>query len=261
MRWSHVDRELAAYADRSLDSKAASRVAAHLLRCARCKAAFDETRRGAAWMARVQRAEAPIGVDAVLVRSVARPPRSTVPRAWALVPALGALLAGFVLRPSHPSVHLGRGEATELEQAAKEAHLDSIAGRRAFDLDTEAAAAVDAWVLAETGSRQGFLSAKDGRVVFRGAERLAGGRVLVRYDVDRHPVSLLIASAPRAESPSKKRISFRSDKEGLKSLSWSSGGRSYVLTSDLPGLGGAACLGCHAGSAEASEIEALSLES
>ncbi|HSR54199.1 MAG TPA: hypothetical protein VLV83_25500 [Acidobacteriota bacterium] len=87
----------------------------------------------------------------------------------------------------------------------------------------------------------------------------------LRYEVAGHPVTLLIADAARlkdAPEPSlwHKNVVYRpAEGDGLKTLSWTDGGQTYTLISDLPGYGQQACYLCHLDESTRHKIENLEL--
>lgn len=102
--------------------------------------------------------------------------------------------------------------------------------------------------------------------------RLAGARLLqygnddvgyLAYEMDGKPISLLLASTPRA-APSGGDV-YRSGKlafhftyhKGLEVISWTDSGVNYALVSDSPARGAESCVICHGSAAERRVIEGM----
>jgi len=80
---------------------------------------------------------------------------------------------------------------------------------------------------------------------------LAGARTsVIAYRIDGQPVTLMLAlegDVPDAPSAGwwSKRVTHRRDARGAHTLTWTVGGGTYVLVSELGGYGQQACFICH----------------
>lgn len=177
---------------------------------------------------------------------------------WAIVTIALLLLGGTGWHAGRPWIGLYDTSAPPMafERAARALHEQGAQGGLSLDFESTSPAAIRGW-LHDSGAPVAKLVTQPAdnpaRIVPVGAAvaRLRGGAAsLVRYEIDGHPVTLMTADAgattgPSASWPMSKQITHRRD-SGLDALTWTTGGQTYVLVSDLPGRGTQACLLCHA---------------
>ena len=284
----HVTRDLTAFCDGELPPERARAVEAHLADCARCRAALEEIRFGVALASHIEPSAAP-GSLWEQVQTRLDVPRHAVSEsdraAWPGIrrPATLAFAAALVLVIVAGGVMLRRGlpqssptaDGTDVaagplelvtatdapkafESAARDFHLQRLAGRLELDEVSESPQALRSWLREHAGFDLSLAVVRPpedaGRFHLVGAKVIpaASARAaLVVYEVDGHPVTLLSAplrdvSDPPQEFHLRKKVAVRIDTErGLKLLTWGADGQAYVLVSDLPRVGTDACGICH----------------
>lgn len=272
----HAFGDLAAYAERQLGRREVARVESHLSTCARCRVSLENIRRGIALASELRPEPMP---EVVAGRTRARL-QSWVPRSgrsWVQASAgttrakwlrriaasilfiamFASVVAMLVIRFRRPWPRLEEGrDSPAFEQAARriyhKARLDPQ-----LDLQSSEEWLIVRWLAAHDLPVGSFALNRSPTerarfVPIGAAERtVAGARAaIVEYRIDDRPVTLVIArrgtvpSAPGAGWLSK-RIVHRRDADGVQSLSWTAGGDTYVLVSELPGVGQRACFICH----------------
>lgn len=266
----HVDDELSAYYHQELSGGEARRVAEHLAGCARCRAAFDEIRRGIHLAEQLPTVEAPETLWPGIERELAAPEpveaapaRAGLGLGWGLTGALALVLVvalglswyfGFRQKLY---MYEEAGPITEFESAARDMHLRLTSGREPLEFPSTNPASVRDWVQGHTPIIS-HLADRPGNAALQ-VEMLGAGRMeaagaptaVVFYRVNEQPATLITARvADVRDGPSNrlfsKDIYFRQDPElGLKLLTWQLGGQAYVLVSTAPGYGQQACLVCH----------------
>ena len=108
--------------------------------------------------------------------------------------------------------------------------------------------------------------AERARIVPVGAavRTLGGARTSVlSYRIDGRPVTLALARTPDVtDAPPAgwwtKRVTHRREPNGVNSLTWTVGGGTYVMASELDGAGQRACLICHTSTTFANAVSRLS---
>ena len=283
MTWlaGHVTRDLSAFCHGELPPERERAVRSHLESCARCRTAHDEIRFGVALAAHIQTSSAPASLwgevrarldaeapDGDRRRRILRPALALAAALVVVVVAVGWLRRAPARVGKNPDAQPAQGEQLELvttsaastafETAARDAHLQRLAGALQYDYMTAAPETLRPWLRAHAGFDLSLAIERPpgdaGRFQLLGAKviRAAGVRAaLVGYDVDAHPVTLV--SAPLRDVPDppeefhlKKKVAVRFDAErGLKLLTWGADGQAYVLVSDLPAAGTDACGICH----------------
>ena len=273
----HVFDRLAAYAERQLDAADAAAVERHLRDCAQCRGALEEIRRGIALASELEPMPMPAHVAARIRREIlhGRPGGRAVP-AWLRVAAAAlALLTGVAVywQVNRPWADLRAAEssATAFEREGRAVH-DRVAGgnlRLAFATSDEHE--VWRWLASQrapvTSLRPNRSPADRRRFVPVGAvvETLAGARTsVISYRIDGAPVTLMLAhenEVPDAPPPGwwSKRVAHRRDGNGVNTLTWTVGGGTYVLVSELEGYGQRACFICHTDERFQRPISAMSL--
>jgi len=149
---------------------------------------------------------------------------------------------------------------SRLETLALDLHLRQKKGTAELDFRTHDLDALRVWVAEESDLDLPLATHQPADEVakyeLQGAKILKntdGDIVSVFYQVDRVPVTLIAASVRslgKEEAPSEglwqKKIYHRSvSGTGTNLLSWTRDEQSYVLASDLPGLGQQSCFVCH----------------
>lgn len=273
MFFRHVRKYLSAFSQGELSSDQASRISEHLLTCERCRAEHEEIQWGIRLAQRLPTLSAPPELtnaleDALRSRGPARVVRSrrVIGLRWPV--AISVSLAGaavmilFWYQRIRPlvSVRPARPVISRLETLALDLHLRQKKGTAELDFRTHDLDALRVWVAEESDLDLPLATHQPADEVakyeLQGAKILKntdGDIVSVFYQVDRVPVTLIAASVRslgKAEAPSEglwqKKIYHRSvSGTGTNLLSWTRDEQSYVLASDLPGLGQQACFVCH----------------
>ena len=262
----HVSRDLSAYCQNELPPEHAARVAAHLRRCAACRAELEEISFGIRLAERLPVAPAPEGtwrsIAAGLASGSATPGGRRFP-AWSLAAAavvLVALAAGaawyLILR--HPlDLHPATASPSEFELATIAAHESRVPAESGWGLQTSDIASLRSWVNASSD-----LTADDIPVrrppEDSGHLRVVGARLarvgsataaVIGYEVDAEPVTLATARIadlpdPPPEGLFSKNVSYRVDSaHGYRVLTWGVGRHAYVMVSGRGDLKG--CYLCH----------------
>ena len=144
-----------------------------------------------------------------------------------------------------PKVVLIAADVAAAEEIdARTLHQQHRDGTLQLDIESVDAAAIVAFVEQRGLSLE--MRRHAGDIVPLGAAA-ADGTVLVALTIDGTPTSLVMRQR-RADAVDEawfdKEIHHR-DVDGLKTLTWSRDGKSYVLVSELPGRGERACATCH----------------
>jgi anti-sigma factor RsiW len=270
-RWNwrgHVTADLLRFDEGDLPPGRATEVESHLQHCSHCTDQLESIRRARrALSSELRPHQMPGEVSAVIRAAVMSStphsqdldPRSIGLRHWPVAGAaalLVVMLLGWQL--GRPWIGLRDTSAPPLafERAAVALHEQAAHGGVRLDFESASPSAIRTW-LHDKGAPAAKLATQPAdsatRIIPVGAAvaRLRGGSAsLVRYEIDGHPVTLMTADAddtagPSASWPLSKQITHRRD-SGLDALTWTTGGQTYVLVSDLPGRGTQACLLCHA---------------
>jgi hypothetical protein len=267
----HVFDQLAAYAERQLDAASLARLEAHLSGCVRCRAALDEVRRGIALASELEPVAMPAAVAGRIrerissgTRLVGTPLKgrpygtSTTLRFAAGVMLLlaGAAVYWQVNRPWARLVE-AQASPTLFEQGGRDLHERLKTGELALAYTTSDEHDAWRWLASQrapvTSLRPNRTAEDRSRFMPLGAavRDVAGIRTsVISYRIDGRPVTLMLAfedDVPDAPSPGwwSKRVSHRRDASGANTLTWTVGGGTYVLVSELEGHGQRACFICH----------------
>lgn len=265
----HVGDELAAYLEQQVDSAARARIARHLRACETCRAKLDRVRDGLSLAADLRKEAMPADVAERIRRAMAAVP-SIAPvmstrrgRAgwWPAAAAVLLLAAGVggYWQTNRPWVRLHAAAAapTRFEHDGRDLHDRLAAGAAAVTLRSSDEGALWAWLDAQgapvTSMRIGRPDAERAQFEPLGAmvQTLGGARTSVlSYRIDGRPVTLALAlSRDVADAPAAgwwtKRVMHRRDANGVNTLTWTVGGGTYVMVSELDGAGQRACLICH----------------
>jgi anti-sigma factor RsiW len=260
----HVSRDLLAFRQNELSPARAARVAAHLRRCAACRAELEEVDFGIRLAERLPLAPAPDGMWPSIAGALAPGTKvSGRPRIWRLAFAAVALLAvaasaAWYVGLRHPlDLHRAATGPSEFEIAAIDAHARRGPGETGWELRTSDIARLRTWV-----SASGGLTADD--IPIRrppedaGHLRVVGARLarfgnattaVIGYEIDAEPVTLATARIDdlRERPPEglfSKNVSYRVDSaHGYRILTWGVGRHAYVMVSGRGDLKG--CYLCH----------------
>lgn len=254
---AHELDRLAAFAEQQLDVEAMAEVERHLIHCGECRAMLADIRRSIALTTELDAVVLPDDIAAAIRARVIPPRRS---RRWlsaaaVLLAMLGAGLYWQINRP-WATMRATAAEPTVFEQQGRALHAELAAGHQ---LDYAAVDDRDAWnwLAAQHAPIAGLLPAHSPedrgryRVIGAAVRSLAGTRAsVVAYRIDGKPVTLVlanrreIANAPPAGLLSKT-VTHRRDDNGANVLTWSVGGGTYVMVSELDDHGQRACFVCH----------------
>ena len=105
-------------------------------------------------------------------------------------------------------------------------------------LQSEKAPEIRAWIKQNTGLDIPLPAEPSPLIRLSGARVVKGGAE-VRFQVNHHDATLLVAKAPTAPGDGKHRF--------VSKTSWTMRGQSYTVASDVPEDSSAACLLCHTG--------------
>lgn len=270
-------QELLEYLDGSLEEARAKRLEMRLQASEELRAEFDKIAFGHDLMKglkpspmpaeRASRLRSrlldPLALPAVETQDASATDTGSFPSAWMAVAALlvVAVATGLLLQLRQPSVRLRLAQDSPgmLERAALTLHTGKYTSEPVVNLASSSLSDTQQWVRRTAGLqiqtdipptpmnccrdvnlRQACKTSVEGCTT-----------AALRYEVDGHPVTLVMAEArrvPDAPEPSlwHKEVVFRpADADGLKTLSWTEGGQTYTLVSDLPEYGQKACLLCH----------------
>ncbi len=265
MNCEEARAQLHAYVDQEVPARGLLVLEEHLMVCAACRREYEALRsvvdsvRGARPLY-----EPPEGLSARVKEKVeAGGLRSWVRAAWRPAAVAAGICLVVVL-----ALHVARQPAVSFSIYAADTHLRYARGLMPLDVSSSDSEVVSAWL----GGRVPFhLTLPD----FPGNEKpyaLRGARlvqyheqdvVYLAYEMDRRPISLLIASSERVR-PSHGEVrrlgglAFHvSSVKGLSLITWSDQGLTYALVSDVATGAAESCVICHGSAAERSKFESL----
>ena len=274
----HVFDRLAPYAEGQLEPADASRVERHLDACGRCRAALADVRRGIALASELQAESMPgemaSAMRARLVAAAAAPHHSWRRTAWRAAAAvlLAAAAAGIYWQVNRPWAQLrsaGAGPAA-FEREGRAVHDRLLAGEN-VDFVTSDEHEAWRWLGQQRAPVTSLIPNRgaEGRARFvplgAAVRQVAGVRASVlAYRIDGEPVTLVLARASEVRDAPRsgwwsKRVIHRRDARGVNTLTWTVGGGTYVLVSELEGYGQRACFICHTDARFQEPIRALSI--
>lgn len=255
---------IALYVDREVTGAEALDFEAHLTECVDCRRVYDDLR-GAVDAVRGARPlyEAPEGSYASVLKTVSEWERRQGRRRWAPFAVAAAVLAAMAL-----GVWISAGNAA-YESFAAQAHWNYARGAFPLDIRSSEPQAVSHWLEPRVPFHLTLPNYPEG-----GSKRyaLSGARLMqyrgediayVAYEMDRKPISLLIASSSRilpsgGESyRSGGLIFYFSSQQGLRIISWKDKGLTYAQVSDLDVKGAESCAICHGAEGERRKFEDL----
>jgi len=255
----HEFDRLAAFAEHQLDAQEQARVGAHVAACDQCTRALADVRRGIALANELEPIPMPSNVaNAIRARTIpARRWRPSLAAAAVLAMMVGAASYWQLNRPWATMLTL-KAAPTSFELDGRNIHA-ALAGTAELDYLPRDDRDAWEWLAAQRGPVAGLLPnhSADERDRFRvagAAVRTVGGAraSVVSYRIDGKPVTLVLANrrdvpgAPPAGLLSKP-IMHRRDENGANVLTWSVGGGTYVMVSELDDAGQRACSVCHTG--------------
>jgi anti-sigma factor RsiW len=275
---AHVFDDLAAYAEGQLDETRRADVERHLANCEACRGSLSKVREGIALASQLTTEPMPADVAARIRSAVMRAPsrrwnQRVNPRPWLAAAAvlLASVAVGLYWHLNRPWIELqtvSRAPTTfEREGLALHDEVRDKSEALSFRSDDERAlwqwlaaqgAPVTSMVIDRTeGERARF-------VPVGAAVRTLGGAQtsVLSYRIDGHPVTLALARTPEvANAPPAgwwtKRVTHRREPNGVNSLTWTVGGGTYVMASELDGAGQRACLICHTSTTFANAVSRL----
>jgi anti-sigma factor RsiW len=277
----HVTDELAAYAEDQLEPARRRQVETHLQGCDVCRAELARIRQGITLASHLERDTMPADVDARIRQAIAeaRVP-ATSPRAargirwWqsaaAAVLVLGAVgLYWHVNRP-WVQLHAASDSATTFERDGRALHDRLRAGTAQLSFTSADEQALWHWLASQgapvTSMRAERPVAERAQFVAIGATVQALGAAkasVLEYRIDGRAVTLALAESKAVpDAPAAgwwtKRVMHRRDATGINTLTWTVGGGTYVMVSELDGSGQRACLICHVTSSFRQRLQGLS---
>lgn len=278
--WGHVFHDLAAYAENQLAKERHADVERHLADCAECRESLARVRQGIAFASQLTREPMPPDVAARIHSALRQAPvtagdstRATSRGPWLAAAAvlLAAIATGLYWHLNRPWIELQPVTTVagtfEQDGLALHAQLRDEPATLSFRSDDEQALwrwldAQGAPVTTMTIDRP---QAERARFVAVGATvRTLGGAQtsVLSYRIDGRPVTLALARVHDvADAPPAgwwtKRVAYHRGPDGVNSLTWTVGGGTYVMASELDGVGQRACLICHTSAKFANAVSRL----
>lgn len=268
--FGHVFGDLAAYAERQIDERGRARVERHLARCADCRRALETIRSGIAHASTLTVETMPDEVAVRIRQAVSavpstsdatRGPGGVLGVGWRVAAAaiLAVATIGLYWHVNRPWIQLraAPAELTRFEEEGRQLHDRLTSGELPLTFHSADEQAVWQWLAGEDAPVTSMVisrpEAERPNFVPVGATvlPLAGARTSVlSYRIDGRPVTLALAfshDVPDAPPPGwwSKRVTHRRDADGTNTLTWTVGGGTYVMVSELDGAGQRACLICH----------------
>jgi anti-sigma factor RsiW len=266
----HVLQDLAAYAEDQLDRGSTARVEAHLSSCAECREALARVREGIGWANQLEAEQMPGDVAARIRERLAeeRATESMGPsiarRAfqwWQAAATLVLVLLGVAVywQVNRPWVrlHAASNLPTPFEAEGRMLHDQLKSGDVEVSFKSQDESELWRWLTSQSAPVTTAVVSRSSddraRVLPVGAavHTLADVRTSVlTYRIDGHPVTLALAHAHDVhDAPAagwwSKRVTHRRDASGVNTLTWTVGGGTYVMVSELEGAGQRACVICH----------------
>jgi anti-sigma factor RsiW len=265
--FGHVFNSLAAYAEQQLDAPERSRVERHLAGCDVCRAALDDIRTGILLASTLNAEPMPADVATRIrsaLASTADRPLAGRESSWAVrrlaaAAAILVLAIGLFWHLNRPWIRLeaAAAPATTFEEDGRQLHDRIAEGTATLALESADEQSLWRWLAGQGAPVTTMTIARPdadrSRVVPRGAAVYTLGGVqssVLSYRIDNRAVTLALArSADVPDAPGagwwSKRVSHRRDGSGVNTLTWTVGGGTYVMVSELDGAGQRACTICH----------------
>ena len=266
--FGHVFDDLAAYAEQQLDDVKRARVEEHLAACGECQQSLRRIQQGITYAAELVPEPMPVNVAARIRRELAQRPSTSgadrshpVVRWWhaaaATLIALTAIGLYWQLNRPWVQLHAASSAPTRFEQEGRALHDRIVAGQAPVAFATDDEQALWRWLSSRGAPVTSMVisrpDAERAQFIPVGAavHTLDGTRAsVISYRIDGQPVTLALADADRVrDAPAagwwSKRVTHRQDANGVNILTWTVGGGTYVMVSELDGAGQKACLICH----------------
>ena len=268
MLFGHVFSQLAAYAEHQLNDSERARVERHLATCDECRTSLAEIRTGIAFASELRAEPMPTDlgtrIRAELTSSQPLPhvreasPRRTMWRTAAAALLVMTLIGAYwqVNRP-WVQLHAASTDPTTFERQGRALHDRITSGAAPLAFESTDEQALWQWLASQRAPVTSMAISRPpeqrSQFVAQGAavHDLDGVRTSVlSYRIDGRPVTLALASsrdvrhAPVAGWWSK-RVIHRQESDGTNTLTWTVGGGTYIMVSELEGAGQKACLICH----------------
>ena len=275
----HVVDELAAYAEEQLGAGDRARVETHLRDCDACRRELERVRHGLALASTLSPEPMPEDVAGRIRTGMREAPvharidgRVASPW-WKAVAAVLLLTLGVALfwHLNRPWVRLdaATAAATGFESEGRQLHDRVVAGTLPLTFVSNDERALWQWLGSEgapvTAMRIARPEGERAQFVPLGAavQTLAGAKTSVlSYRIDGRPVTLALAlsrDVPNAPDSGwwTKRVTHRRDANGINTLTWTVGGGTYVMVSEVGESGQRACLICHTAAAFRERVTTL----
>jgi anti-sigma factor RsiW len=268
--FGHVFDDLAAYAEQQLDAARRAHVEQHLLSCERCRQSLRRIVEGINYATELSPQPMPAELAAELKHQLTQSPlprdASRAPGTrrvqWSYAAATILMtIAGIGLywQVNRPWVRLHAASAapTRFEAEGRALHDRIAAGNANFGFESDDEQALWRWLSSQQAPVTSMVvsrpEADRAQFVPIGASvhTLGGVRTsLLSYRIDGRPVTLVLANASHVpDRPAagwwSKRVMHRRDAGGVNTLTWTVGGGTYVMVSELGDAGQRACLICH----------------
>ena len=284
LMFGHVFNLLAAYVEDQLDTASRERVERHLAQCQRCRRSLETIRAGV----QVARALSPKPMPDAVVRSIevalaGTPtfvPRTharvwTAGRVAAVAVAVAAIGVTAVWHVNRPWIRLAPAlvEPNSYEADGRLLHQQLQSGDASLRFESNDDGRLWAWLASQgapvTEMRVVRPDVDRARFEPRGATvaTIGGARASVlSYRIGGRPVTLTlahqrdVASAPDAGWWSKQ-VFHRAGPGAASTLTWTVGGGTYVLVSEVGDYGQDACRICHTSPRFAERLKQLSIRS
>lgn len=264
---------IALYLDGELDGSERALFEGHVAACAPCRAVLD---RELGLLARVRSsrpfAEAPQALRGRVVLAIERDRPVSHRRVAAIAAAIVLMALAAATSVLGPGVGRGQGRRpSEFAMMAVDAHLRWLGGRLPLEVHSASPEVISGWFTGKVdfGVRlpnYQEISGQERLYSLEGA-RLVGFKdgyaAFITYRMGPRPISLVITSESMArpeggEEIVSRGLTFHFDSvDGLKVITWSDGGLTYALVSDLEERGQQSCIVCHAGTRDREFIESL----
>jgi anti-sigma factor RsiW len=265
----HEVERLAAYAEDQLDAPDRARVARHVEQCAQCREALQRVRHGISLASQLRGEPMPpevaIRIKGLIENAPANVPINPTARrfrsssyaaAAVVLIAVGVSLYWQVNRP-WVRLYAASEPSRRFENEGRQLHDQLVSGTVSLSFTSADEGALWRWLASQGAPVTSIEVARPDhertQFVPLGAAVLTIGGAktsVLSYRIDGRPVTLALASSRDvAEAPPSgwwtKRVMHRRDEQGINTLTWTVGGGTYVLVSELDGSGQRACLICH----------------
>jgi anti-sigma factor RsiW len=260
--FGHVVNQLAAYAEDQLDEQDRTRVDRHLNACDHCRRELERIRTGIRLASTLTAEAMPEAVAARIKREFAVGTTRVAPFiTWRRVAAAAAvvfMVIGLYWHLNRPWIQLHAAAApTRFEEEGRRLHDRIKSGDVPLAFHSRDEQALWRWLADQRAPVTSMVISRPESErphfvpIGAAVHTLDGARTSVlSYRIDGRPVTLALASSDAVpDAPTagwwSKRVSHRSDAEGANTLTWTVGGGTYVMVSELEGSGQRACLICH----------------